>query len=265
MKTTLLKGLSIAGLCWLALSAGPLANAGTPCPSCPPSSGPGYARTCNTDCCLKPAIKWLVCPRYYILPPDYGWNAPTKVPVNRNGVAYYRYWPEHWYGTGSSKPGEYRTYPTVGNPTDTTQLGYTYQHVPTWQSQPSRLPPAPVPSQWQVREAHQGYNGSYHSYFTPIHARQASGTNAAGPNVVAPMSPTRAPCLVPPNPEPTVAPAPAPADEAPAANAPPPAEEPPTAPQKLNMDPAVPAPAPPAEEKSARRSTQNSFAKLRRS
>ena len=38
----------------------------------------------------------------------------------------------------------------VYQPTDTTQLGFYYQHVPTWQPQPDRLPARPIPSQWNI-------------------------------------------------------------------------------------------------------------------
>lgn len=33
-------------------------------------------------------------------------------------------------------------------PTDTTQLGYYYQKVPTWAPVPGRIPPAPQPGEW---------------------------------------------------------------------------------------------------------------------
>jgi hypothetical protein len=140
------------------------------CPTCP--SCPGHCRLCQHDCCLEPIWKWAFCSDYYILPPDYGWNTPTKVPVVRQGVTYYRYWPEQWAGTGREKAGRTRTYPVVYSPTDTTQLGYTYQQVPYWQPAPYRLPPTPVPSQWHVREPHRGYYGSWQSYYTPIHHHQ---------------------------------------------------------------------------------------------
>ncbi len=175
MKTRLLQTLAFAGFCWLATSAMPTANAdscphgsGCPCPQC----APGYCRTGCQPCCLEPAFKWLTHCDYYILPPDYGWVQPTKVPVIRRGVTYERYWPEVWYGTGTLNSGEYRTYPTIANPTDTTQLGYTYQQVPYWQPQSRRVPPAPVPSQWHVRDCHYGVYGRYHNSFTPIHERQ---------------------------------------------------------------------------------------------
>src|SRR5690606_22022975 len=35
-------------------------------------------------------------------------------------------------------------------PTDTTQLGYYYQHVPYWLPRPNAVPPAPRPADWHV-------------------------------------------------------------------------------------------------------------------
>ena len=261
MKTTLLKGLSLAGLCWLAMSAATTAhaqNASPPCPQeCPPQCQEGYCRTgcrpcgvcclgCdNNDCCLHAIKKWALCCDYYILPPDYGWNAPTKVPVVRKGVTYYRYWPENWQGTGQSNGAQYRSYPMAANPTDTTQLGYTYQQVPYWQPRPSRLPPPPVPSQWHVREAHRSYYGQYQSYYTPIHYHQP----AAGTYIVQPLHPAQ-PCPVPQKAVPQ------PVDPIP------PTPELAPVPEKLEPEPA--APAPPAEGKSAKTTSRNSSAMVLR-
>ena len=178
MSRSFLTGLSLAGLCYLALAAAPSSRANEPCPQCPPQceSCPGYARTGCHECCLKPIVKWALCCDYYILPPDYGWNTPTKVPVVRRGVTYYRYWPEQWHGTGSPAAGQYRSYPQVYSPTDTTQLGYTYQQVPYWQPA-NRLPQPPVPSQWHVREPHRGYHGRWHDCYTPIHHHQPANVS----------------------------------------------------------------------------------------
>jgi len=265
MKTSLLQGLSFAGFCWLAISAVTTASAQAPCPPRSQCST-GYCRTgCHQcgygclggqdDCCLHAVKKWALCCNYYILPPDYGWNAPTKVPVERKGVTYYRYWPETWYGTGTPNPGEYRTYPTAANPTDTAQLGYTYQQVPCWKPDPHRLPPVPVPSQWHVREAHRSHHGQYHSYYTPINYYQP----AASSYFIEPLRPTAPyPVLpksdsIPPAPEPAVAPRPlepAPAEPAPAADPvpPAPADADPVPPAPADADPVPPAPAVPAAD-----------------
>jgi len=175
MSRTFLKRLRLAGMCLLALASVPTSRANESCPPCPQQcpSCPGYARTNSHECCLTPIVNWALCCDYYILPPDYGWNAPVKVPVVRRGVTYDRYWPEQWHGTGSPVAGQYRTYSQVYSPTDTTQLGYIYQQVPYWQPA-NRLPPPPVPSQWHVREPHRGYRGRWHGYYTPIHHHQST-------------------------------------------------------------------------------------------
>lgn len=231
MSRSFLNGLSLAGLCYLALAVAPSSHADEPCPPCPQQcdSCPGYCRTgCGHECCLKPIVKWAVCPSYYILPPDYGWNVPTKVPVVRRGVTYYRYWPEQWHGTGSPAAGQYRSYPQVYSPTDTTQLGYTYQQVPYWQPA-NRLPPPPVPSQWHVREGHRGYQGRWHDCYTPIHHHQSANVQywvePLGNRVWTQSKPAQpaGPVGCPPAPAP--------------------------APKKLEPEPA--SPAPPAEGKSA--------------
>lgn len=248
MKKVLLNGLRVAGLCLLALTTAPTIHAEVICPTCPQQqcptcpqpcpSCPGYCRTgCGNDCCLEAIKKWTFHCDYYICPPDYGWNAPVKVPVVRRGVTYYRYWPEHWHGTTSPAAGEYRSYPQVYAPNDTTQLGYTYQQVPYWQPAPYRLPQPPVPSQWHVREAHHGYSGRWHSSYTPIHHHQPANVQywvePLGQQPQRPMPqmmPTRpaGPVGCPPSPEPM------------------------PAPKMLVPEPAEPAaPAPPADAKSA--------------
>ncbi len=247
MKTNFLKGLSFAGLCLMAMSTSTTAVAQGPCPTCPQQQCPpgvGYARTgCQHDSCLCPIIKWALCDDYYILPPDYGWTAPTKVPVVRQNVTYDRYYPSQWYGTAAPQSRPARSYPTAYQPTDTTQLGYTYQHVPVWQPAPYRLPPPPVPSQWHVREAHRGYRGHWHDQYTPIHHHQATSYQ---------YSPIRSHMAVPTQMQAVpIGPVPCP-----------PAPEQ-TAPMKIEPAPAIPMPvAPPvpaAEPKTAKRSGDRSF------
>ena len=80
--------------------------------------------------------------------PDYGYAPPTKYPLHRRGVEYTNYYPQKWYGAGADYSQS--TAPMVYQPTDTTQLGYYYQHVPFWQPMPNRLPPRPIPAQWHT-------------------------------------------------------------------------------------------------------------------
>ena len=79
--------------------------------------------------------------------PDHGYSPPAKYPLHRRGVEYTNYYPQHWYGTGPGLPSQA---PMVYAPTDTTQLGFYYQHVPFWQPQPNRLPERPIPAQWHI-------------------------------------------------------------------------------------------------------------------
>ncbi|QDT14902.1 hypothetical protein [Alienimonas californiensis] len=75
------------------------------------------------------------------LPPDHNWQQPIAYPVQREVYRYNNWYPEQWYGLpGSQKP---RIAPHVFMPTDTTQLGYYYQQVPTWQPAPPGTFPAP--------------------------------------------------------------------------------------------------------------------------
>lgn len=278
MYRVILKGLSFAGLCLLAMATAShsFADGMYPaypyqsCPTCPQAcpqpcpqpcpNCPGYCRTgCCHDCCLHPIKKWALCCNYYILPPDYGWNAPVKVPVVRRGVTYYRYWPEQWYGTGSPAAGAYRSYPQVYAPTDTTQLGYTYQQVPYWEPAPHRLPLPPVPSQFHVREPHRGYEGYWHSSYTPIHHHQSANMQYWVEPLCHPAyrpMPQPVPCAMPTWPAgpvgcpPAPAPNPAPRMLVPEPEAPAPAAPPAPPVPAEPMAPAPPAAAP-AEEKAA--------------
>ncbi|MEZ5948697.1 MAG: hypothetical protein R3C12_05635 [Planctomycetaceae bacterium] len=69
-------------------------------------------------------------------------GAPGKVPMVRERVEYWKYYPNYWSGYG---PGPATPYlPMVHTPTDTAQLGFYYQHVPTWTAQPWRIPGPPT-------------------------------------------------------------------------------------------------------------------------
>ena len=75
------------------------------------------------------------------LPPDYGWQAPQAYPVQRVPVGYQRYYPSQWYGLPGSQKAAVA--PVAFMPTDTSQLGYYHQQVPTWQPLPPGSLPAP--------------------------------------------------------------------------------------------------------------------------
>ncbi len=81
--------------------------------------------------------------------PDSGWAPPVHNPVNYDGAWYGSYHPQAWYGNPGG--GFVAIYPQVYQPTDTTQLGYSYTKVPTWQSRPGMIPGVPMPSNFHTR------------------------------------------------------------------------------------------------------------------
>jgi hypothetical protein len=79
----------------------------------------------------------------------------VKYPIRPVPVEYHRYWPTKWYGEPGTIPAPPtgRQFPVVFTPTDTTQLGYYYQRVPTWRPKPEMIPPGPPwPPEWHHRE-----------------------------------------------------------------------------------------------------------------
>ena len=93
--------------------------------------------------------------------PDAGWNPPVNMPVNYNWAWYGLAGPQAPYG--SPNGGFIAQYPSVYQPTDTTQLGYYYHKVPTWQPQPGRLPGVPVPEMFHNRSCPVNcYGGHWH-------------------------------------------------------------------------------------------------------
>lgn len=104
-----------------------------------------------------PAVRWVLDPDYYTVSPDYGWSPPGKVPIRRSNVTYQNWGPNQWNSyAGMSK----KRAPIIATPTDTTQLGYYYQHVPTWQSK-NILPVPPHPRHWHTRPCQPDQNMSY--------------------------------------------------------------------------------------------------------
>jgi len=81
--------------------------------------------------------------------PDSGWAPPAHVPVTRSGGNYSSDWPGPW--SGNPGGNAYPYHPMVYQPTDTTQLGYSYARVPTWQPNPGMIPPVPNPSMFHHR------------------------------------------------------------------------------------------------------------------
>lgn len=81
--------------------------------------------------------------------PDSGFNAPARLPINRDGIWYQSYYPGAFYGNPGG--GFLGGYPMVYQPTDTTQLGFGYAKVPTWRRRPEMIPPVPLPSDFHAR------------------------------------------------------------------------------------------------------------------
>jgi hypothetical protein len=120
-----------------------VAMGGYPCDSCPTGNCPGG---CPGGC-----FHGKFGEHYCKHSPDYGYSPPAKYPLHRRGAEYTHYYPMNWYGAGADYSGSYA--PMVYQPTDTTQLGYKYQHVPFWQPMPNRIPPRPIPAQWHSTPA----------------------------------------------------------------------------------------------------------------
>lgn len=125
---------------------------------------------CNTNCycdaCMKGWGKkgWLFKPGYCSYAADHGWAVPRKNSIRRAGVEYQAYWPHEWYGLHSARAAG-TVPPVVGMPTDTTQLGYYYQHVPQWRPVPGMIPPPPDPAMFHDRTVYpQGVNASAHQW-----------------------------------------------------------------------------------------------------
>ena len=103
-------------------------------------------RLCRMGCKPAQAICWCCNTKAF---PDAGWAPPANVPIHRQGGTYQTYWPGQWYGNpgGGFTGGA----PMVYQPTDTTQLGYSYSNVPTWRPNPGMIPPVPYPSSFHNR------------------------------------------------------------------------------------------------------------------
>ncbi|WP_437206091.1 hypothetical protein [Planctomicrobium sp. SH664] len=119
---------------------------GAPCPN-------GCQEQCRKDChcsrCFRQMIDWFNPHGMCTFSPDHGFAPPVKRPIYRSPVVYRKQFPDSW--TGNATPGvPGQALPSVYMPTDTTQLGYYYQHVPYWMPKPGAIPPAPRPADWHT-------------------------------------------------------------------------------------------------------------------
>jgi len=88
-------------------------------------------------------------------------RGPAIHAIVREPVGYQRWLPDVWYGDPRyGVPEGFPIAPMIYMPTDTTQLGYYYQRVPTWIPKPHLLPPAPVPSRFHSFDWSAGLGGS---------------------------------------------------------------------------------------------------------
>jgi hypothetical protein len=140
-----------------------------------------------------PAIRWMLDPNYYGVAPDYGWGSPGRYPLERNNVTYRRFHPSVYYGNRRAKGQEVKRYPIIAQPTDTSQHGYYYQHVPVWGGPPKgMLPTPPHPQTWHKRPCELHPEGYYKAY-VPIRRMlvpidQIPVVEDAAPVDVAPIS-----------------------------------------------------------------------------
>jgi hypothetical protein len=121
----------------------------------PPGAAYGYGHDGHCQCpeCMGGRKAWKLgknCDHYCSHSPDHGYSIPGKWPIHRRGMQYNSYYPAQWLGVNGVTLGGDVVYPMVYQPTDTTQLGFYYQHVPFWTPQPNPLPPRPIPAQWHM-------------------------------------------------------------------------------------------------------------------
>ncbi|WP_339730981.1 hypothetical protein [uncultured Gimesia sp.] len=82
--------------------------------------------------------------------PGHGWCPPSAQPIQRTNVQYQRYYSNQYMGQAG--PRGPANYPQIYMPTDTTQLGFYYQSVPTWQPRAGMIPPPPNPNMYHTRD-----------------------------------------------------------------------------------------------------------------
>ena len=126
------------------------------CPDCQYGTCPdsyGYGNPCNRPGRLgTPVIRFLswLNPRGACThSPGHGWAPPTKDRVYRRSIAYTKQFPDQWTGMQTAHVRG-PAMPPVYTPTDTTQLGYYYQHVPRWWPRQGMIPGVPNPNDWHI-------------------------------------------------------------------------------------------------------------------
>jgi hypothetical protein len=126
---------------------------------------------------------------------------PAVWPVASTPNTYQYYWSPQLMGVPIANVQPAAVYPMIYHPTDTTQLGFSYQHVPRWGFRPQMLPPAPTPN-WPLGQ-HTAYGSGYgyvDRYSTATPTIIASPVTPSAPPVAPPVT-NVPPITVPPPPE----------------------------------------------------------------
>ena len=82
--------------------------------------------------------------------PGHGYVLPMKRPIYDVSHPYSNMWAAHPITGAAHRPSP-NSYRNVYMPTDTTQLGYSYGHVPYWMPRAGMVPPVPVPDAYHNR------------------------------------------------------------------------------------------------------------------
>jgi hypothetical protein len=123
---------------------------------------------------------------------------PAVWPVASSSNTYQNYWSPSLTGTA---PVPSPVYPMIYHPTDTTQLGFSYKHVPHWGYRSQMLPAAPIPN-WELGQhtvyGDVGVSGYAGTTLTPVPGNSPVNTSPVTP--AAPQLQPVAPVNVPPPP-----------------------------------------------------------------
>lgn len=189
-----------------------MATPAASCPSCPGGNA-GYASVAGCPCphgCTGPCIHNCRCTRHvaqvldwfnpwgmYTFSPDHGWAPPIKRPIYRSQVVYQKGFPDAWMGGAGAEMPQQRL-PSVYMPTDTTQLGYYYQHAPYWLPKPNAIPPAPRPSDWHTSMCQAELQGHHPAgvilgrapVLTPAPVWEGAGSSICPPPAETPIEPS---------------------------------------------------------------------------
>lgn len=136
--------------------------------------------------------------------PGHGWCPPSAQMIQRTPVQYQRYYSNQYMGQpGPTGPANY---PQIYMPTDTTQLGFYYQSVPTWQPRAGMIPPPPDPSMYHTRDCracrghgckhcrghnYYGQGPVYYSTGAPVEAQQEAAPQQQEETPAVPPEPSK--------------------------------------------------------------------------